>query len=235
MITLTELRNNYHKTLLNNENQWFPVNDDHKFEVGDEVRTPDGLVRIVALHPESLTFYGTIITPIHDNVVKGETYEYRHYETQVLAQKKDKRLVKTAGDILKKSKKQKQKKGDDDMLQIDDADGRHKSPALFNPITINPILDGVLSKKEIKVITEMNGNNLTEGITQSMIRGLALAIKRKAMNYGKQMDSAPDVDAKLTILSKQNSAIAALALLAVSVSGDGVLSKAGIVSGLFSG
>ena len=33
----------------------------------------------------------------------------------------------------------------------------------------------------------------------------------------------------------RESAIAALALLAVSVSGDGVLSKAGIVSGLFSG
>jgi len=230
MITLQELRNNYHQTLLNNEAAWFPVSDDHRFDMGDEVRTPDGLVKIVAVHPDSQSFYGTIIKPIHDNVIKGETYEYRFYETQVLAQKKDKRLVSK-----KDVKKMKQSKKDDDMLQIDDADARHKSPALFNPITINPILDGVLTNKEIKVITEMNGNNLTEGLTQTMIRGLALAIKRKAMNFGKQIDSAPDVDAKLTLISKQNSAIAALALLAVSVSGDGVLSKAGIVSGLFSG
>ena len=92
MITLQELRNNYHRTLLKDETQWFPVNDDHQFEVGDQVRTPDGLCKIVATHPESMTFYGEIITPIHDNVVKGETYEYRNYETQVLAQKKDKRL-----------------------------------------------------------------------------------------------------------------------------------------------
>jgi len=212
------------------------VNDDHTFDIGDQVRTADGLVKVVASHPESNTFYGEIITPIHDNVRKGETYEYRGYETQVLALKKDKRLVKMKD---KKTMKTKQQSKDDDLLQIDDAEARHKSPAIFNPITINPIIEEVLTKREYhKIIHECGGatgNQICEGLTQSMIRGVALAVKRKAMNYGKQVETAPDVERKVELISKQCSAIAALALLAVSVSGDGVLSKAGIVSGLFSG
>ena len=93
--------------------------------------------------------------------------------------------------------------------------------------------EGVLRNKEIKDLTK--GDIIKEGLTQSMIRGIALAVKRKAINYGKQAQSTQDVETKLDLISKQVSATAALALLAVSVSGEGVLSKAGIISGLFSG
>jgi len=93
--------------------------------------------------------------------------------------------------------------------------------------------EGVLSNKEIKNLTK--GDIIKEGLTQSMIRGIALAVKRKAINYGKQAQSTQDVETKLDLISKQVSATATLALLAVSVSGEGVLSKAGINSGLFSG
>jgi len=40
-----------------------------------------------------------------------------------------------------------------------------------------------LSNKEIKDLTK--GDIIKEGLTQSMIRGIALAVKRKAINYGK--------------------------------------------------
>ena len=111
MITLKELKSNIERqTLLEKTDEWFPVNDDYKFMVGDEVRTPDGLVKVVATHNDSATFYGKIITPIHDDVLKGETYEYRSYEAQVLAKKKDKRLVSK-----KDVKKMKQSKKDDDI------------------------------------------------------------------------------------------------------------------------
>ena len=234
MITLKELKTNIaRQSLLEKENEWFPVNDDYRFEVGDEVRTADGLVRVVATHKDSMTFYGKIITPIHDDVLKGETYEYRNHETQVLAKKKDKRLVKKM--TMKKAKQQSK---DDDLLQIDDASAQHKSPEIHNPITINPViemLEGILTKKQIKYWTEMNKENITEGLTDSMARGLALAVKRKAMVLGKSAQQEKDIEAKLSLMSRQISAVAALALLATSVSGEGLLSKAGIVSGLFSG
>jgi hypothetical protein len=236
MITLRELKSNIERqTLLEKTDEWFPVNDDWKFMVGDEVRTPDGLVKVVATHNDSSTFYGKIITPIHDDVLKGETYEYRSYETQVLSKKKDKRLVKTVKDVMKKSKQQNK---DDDLLQIDDSKARHKSPAIHNPIVINPVLEifgSVLSKKEIKDLTNTNGNSIKEGLSDSMARGLALAVKRKAMVLGKSAQQEQDIEKKLSLMSRQISAVAALALLATSVSGEGLLSKAGIVSGLFSG
>jgi hypothetical protein len=221
-------------TLLGEEDKWYPVDNEHQFEVGDEVRTPDGLVRVIATHNETRTFYGKIITPIHDDVLKGETYEYRGYETQVLAKKKDKRLIKKMT-----MKKAKQSSKDDDMLQIDDYNGaRHKSPAIHNPIVINPVIEAVkdvLTEKQIKYWTHMNKDNITEGLTDSMARGIALAVKRKAMVLGKSAQQEKDVEAKLNIISRQISAVAALALLATSVSGEGLLSKAGVVSGLFSG
>ena len=55
------------------------------------------------------------------------------------------------------------------------------------------------------------------------------------MVLGKSAQQEKDVEAKLNIISRQISAVAALALLATSVSGEGLLSKAGVVSGLFSG
>ena len=236
MITLQELKTNFAKQKYFAEaDEWFPVDNDHNFEVGDLVRTPDGLVRVMATHKLSKSFYGTIITPIHDDVRKGETYEYRNWETQVLAKKKDKRLVRK--DISKSNNnKMKQLSKDDELLQISDEEGRHKSPDIYNPININPVIEmceGVLSNKEIKDLTK--GDIIKEGLTQSMIRGIALAVKRKAINYGKQAQSTQDVETKLDLISKQVSATATLALLAVSVSGEGVLSKAGIISGLFSG
>jgi hypothetical protein len=223
--------------------KWFPVDNNHKFEVGDEVRTPDGLVKVIEVSGDNTKFYGEILIPIHDDVSKGEKYEYGNHETTILAKLGDRRSAGKYNDVSsqhKKGQKVKQKiDKDDDLLMIDDADARHKSPAKYNPIIINPVLEilsGVMNTREIKDLTEINGNKIHEGsLSQSMIRGIALAVKRKAITLGKKAQSEKDLEKKLDLISRQVSATASLSLLAVSVSGDGILSKAGIVSGLFSG
>ena len=90
-----------------------------------------------------------------------------------------------------------------------------------------------MSNKEIKDLTK--GYSIKEGLSDNMARGIALVVKRKAMTLGKQAQQEKDIEKKLVLISRQISATAALALLAISVGGDGLLSKAGVVSGLFSG
>ena len=62
---------------------------------------------------------------------------------------------------------------------------------------------------------------------------LALAIKKKVINKGREVRSTQDSEKKLDLLSQQVSALAALTLVGISVGGDGLLSKGGILSGLF--
>ena len=234
MKTLEQVRREMNvKLFLRESDKWFPVDKHHRFEKGDIVRTPDGEVKVISVHSDHTMFYGEILTAIHDDVKKGESYEYRNWETTVLAKVKDKRrLRKTNAKTIKKKEKQDDK--DDDLLMIDDSTSRHVS----NEIIINPVLEmfgGVLSKQEIKDLTNDNGNHITEGLTDMMARGLALAVKRKAIVFGKNALAEKDLEKKLDFISRQVSATAALCLLAVSVSGEGILSKAGVVSGLFSG
>ena len=64
-------------------------------------------------------------------------------------------------------------------------------------------------------------------------RILALAVKKKVIRKGREVRSTQDSDNKLDLLSQQVSALAALTLVGISVGGDGLLSKGGILSGLF--
>ena len=64
-------------------------------------------------------------------------------------------------------------------------------------------------------------------------RLIALAIKKKVINKGREVRSTQDPDKKMDLLSQQVSALAALTLVGISVGGDGLLSKEGIFSGLF--
>ena len=71
--------------------------------------------------------------------------------------------------------------------------------------------------------------------SDAMAKTTALVIKRKVIVKGKQVRSATDLATKIDLLSIQLSSIAALTLLSVAVSGDekSLLSRAGVVSGLF--
>ena len=70
-------------------------------------------------------------------------------------------------------------------------------------------------------------------LSDAAARILALTIKKKVINKGREVRSTQDSDKKLDLLSQQISALAALTLVGISVGGDGLLSKGGILSGLF--
>ena len=64
-------------------------------------------------------------------------------------------------------------------------------------------------------------------------RLIALAIKKKVIRKGREVRLTDDLESKMDLLSQQISALAALTLVGISVGGDGLVSKGGILSGLF--
>ena len=70
-------------------------------------------------------------------------------------------------------------------------------------------------------------------LSDAAARILALAIKKKVINKGRAVRLTDDLESKMDLLSQQVSALAALTLVGISVGGDGLLSKGGILSGLF--
>ena len=76
-------------------------------------------------------------------------------------------------------------------------------------------------------------NTINETISDSVARATALAIKRRVISKGLSVRSSDDLEKKIEELSKQVSALAGLVMLGISTGGNGLLSKAGIVSGLF--
>jgi hypothetical protein len=64
-------------------------------------------------------------------------------------------------------------------------------------------------------------------------RIISLAIKKRVISKGREVRSAETLEEKMDLLSQQVSALAALTLVGISVGGNGLLSKTGIVSGLF--
>ena len=70
-------------------------------------------------------------------------------------------------------------------------------------------------------------------LSDAAARLIALTVKKKVINKGREVRSTQDSDKKMDLLSQQISALAALTLVGISVGGDGLLSKGGILSGLF--
>ena len=70
-------------------------------------------------------------------------------------------------------------------------------------------------------------------LSDAAARLIALAVKKRVINRGREVRSTQDSEKKLDLLSQQVSALAALTLVGISVGGDGLLSKGGILSGLF--
>ena len=71
-------------------------------------------------------------------------------------------------------------------------------------------------------------------MSDRIARILSLGIKRKIVTIGNQIRSSSDIEEKIDLMSKQNSALAALILTGISVGGEGLLSKGQILSSLFS-
>ena len=83
---------------------------------------------------------------------------------------------------------------------------------------------------------KLEKDQLEEGFSDAMAKTTALALKRKVIVKGKQARNATDVGKKIDAISIQLSTVAAIALLAVATNGDqkSILSRAGVISGLFS-
>ena len=75
---------------------------------------------------------------------------------------------------------------------------------------------------------------LQEGMTGSIAKVLAMGLKRKVIGIGNQVQSATDIGEKINNLSKQLNAVAGIALVGVSMSDEGLLSKGMILTSLLS-
>jgi len=75
---------------------------------------------------------------------------------------------------------------------------------------------------------------LQEGMTSSVARMSAIVLKKRVVGYGNRVEGSTDVGQKLDYLSKQISAVGGIALVACSLSGEGLLSKGAIFTSLFS-
>ena len=62
----------------------------------------------------------------------------------------------------------------------------------------------------------------------------AIVLKKRVVGYGNRVEGSTDIGQKLDYLSKQISAVGGIALVACSLSGEGLLSKGAIFTSLFS-
>ena len=81
---------------------------------------------------------------------------------------------------------------------------------------------------------EISGEPLDEGMTSNVAKMTAMVLKRKVVGYGNRVEGSTDIGQKLDWLSKQLSAVGGIALVACSLSGEGLLSKGMVFQSLFS-
>ena len=79
-----------------------------------------------------------------------------------------------------------------------------------------------------------SGEPLDEGMTSNVAKMIAIGLKKRCISLGNQVESATDVGEKINNLSKQLNAVAGIALVAVSMSDEGLLSKGMILTSLLS-
>ena len=81
---------------------------------------------------------------------------------------------------------------------------------------------------------EISGEPLDEGMTSNVAKMIAIGLKKRCISLGNQVESATDIGEKINYLSKQLNAVAGIALVAVSMSDEGLLSKGMILTSLLS-
>ena len=81
---------------------------------------------------------------------------------------------------------------------------------------------------------EISGEPLDEGMTSNVAKMIAIGLKKRCISLGNQVESATDVGEMVKYLSKQLNAVAGIALVAVSMSDEGLLSKGMILTSLLS-
>ena len=96
------------------------------------------------------------------------------------------------------------------------------------------MVPGWKSRLQGKVPKDFSNEELKEGMTTSVPRMSAIVLKKRVVGYGNRVEGSTDIGQKLDYLSKQISAVGGIALVACSLSGEGLLSKGAIFTSLFS-
>jgi len=96
------------------------------------------------------------------------------------------------------------------------------------------MVPGWKSSPQGKVPKDFSNEELNEGMTSKIAKVMSIGLKRKVVSIGNQVESATDIGGKINNLSKQLNTVAGIALVACSLSGEGLLSKGAIFTSLFS-
>ena len=90
-------------------------------------------------------------------------------------------------------------------------------------------------EKTVSPKVELGSQSVSEGMTSSIAKVLAMGLKRKCIGLSNQVESATDVGVKMNYVSKQMNTVAGMVLTAISVSDEkGLLSKGAILTSLLS-
>ena len=89
-------------------------------------------------------------------------------------------------------------------------------------------------EKTVSPKVELGSQSVSEGMTSNVAEMTAIGLKKRCISLGNQVESATDIGEKINNLSKQLNAVAGIALVAVSMSDEGLLSKGMILTSLLS-
>ena len=89
-------------------------------------------------------------------------------------------------------------------------------------------------EKTVSPKFELGSQSVSEGMTSNVAKMTAIGLKKRCISLGNQVESATDIGEMVKYLSKQLNAVAGIALVACSLSGEGFLSKGAIFTSLFS-
>ena len=96
---------------------------------------------------------------------------------------------------------------------------------------------GYMNKNNPKVpqnYAREEDETLQEGMTSNVAKMTAIGLKKRSISLGNRVESATDIGDKINHLSKQLNAVAGIALVGVSMSDEGLLSKGMILTSLLS-
>ena len=96
------------------------------------------------------------------------------------------------------------------------------------------MVPGWKSSPQGKGPKDFSNEELNEGMTSNVAKMTAIGLKKRCISLGNQVESATDIGDKINYLSKQLNAVAGIALVAVSMSDEGLLSKGMILTSLLS-
>ena len=146
--------------------------------------------------------------------------------------KKSEKHKKTASSVLSKVRSMKK------TFEKDGSIHPNAVNALMRVVTgVHSGRYGWMNKNNPKVpqnYAREEDETLQEGMTSNVAKMTAIGLKKRCISLGNQVESATDIGEKINNLSKQLNAVAGIALVAVSMSDEGLLSKGMILTSLLS-